>query len=121
MLVGEPVNTRFRAGEIVQILADVVGACASLQSDLAGEAFAIGRLRPIEQQQAGAGPRERPALRPAKRPERSGQQYCPAGKRGRHSRSCTSSTDVSPTGLSNTISPRAIATIRSQEWKTWGM
>ena len=80
-------------------------------------------LRPVEQKHFRAGLRQRRSLRAAERAEAAGQQHHAFGEIG-HRQSLSyrtpliSSIEVSSMRLSSTISPRAMATTRSQHSNT---
>ena len=107
----------FGGVKITQVLTNKPGFAPGRFGKLGREAFAAFVVRAVKQEQPSAGFGQTCGLRPAERSQCAGKQNGLAVE-SRHNASETSSTLVAPTGLSKTISPRAMATMRSQDWKT---
>src|SRR5205085_8753300 len=107
--------------EIVQILSDIDRLASRGAGDLRCKGIAVRGTRKVEQQELRTVRSKSARLSTAKRAERAGEEHGLAGEGCHHRSSCTSSIEVSPTGLSKAISPLTMTTIRSQDWKTWCM
>src|SRR5215471_6774985 len=115
MLFGERLGPGFGGAKIAKVLANKPSLTPGLLGKLGREAFAPLMVGSVKQKQARACFGQTRGLRPPKRAQSTGEQNGLAVE-SHHSASETSSRLVAPTGLSKTISPRAMATMRSHDW-----